>query len=149
MKDTTLCYIEKDNKYLMLYRNKKKNDVNAGKYVGVGGHIEGNETPTECVIREIKEETGLVAECVKYRGIVYFISDVYEDEAMHLFTCDRFCGELIECNEGELEWIDKDGLDKIPMWEGDYVFLEMLRSENEFFTLRLEYEKDKLVKIVK
>lgn len=149
MTDTTLCYIEKDEMYLMLYRNKKQNDANAGKYIGIGGHLEEGETPQECVIREVMEETGLTLNSVKYRGIVTFISDIYEDEQMHLFTSKDFSGELIECNEGELKWIAKDDLDKIPMWKGDYIFLDMLTKREDFFTLRLEYEGDKLVNVVK
>lgn len=146
MVDTTLCYIEKEEKYLMLYRNKKKNDVNAGKYVGIGGHIEEGETPEACVIREAREETGLEIHTPKYRGIVYFISNIYEAEAMHLFTCTDFSGKLIECNEGELEWIEKSRLNEIPMWEGDIIFLDLLTKRDDFFTLTLEYEGDKLVK---
>ncbi len=149
MTDTTLCYIEKEGKYLMLYRNKKENDANAGKYIGIGGHLENGETPQECVVREAKEETGLILKNVKYRGIVTFISDIYEDEQMHLFTSTDFSGELVECNEGDLKWIAKDDLDKISMWEGDYIFLDMLTKSEDFFTLRLEYEGDKLVKVVK
>lgn len=146
MVDTTLCYIEKEEKYLMLYRNKKKNDVNAGKYVGIGGHVEEKETPEACVIREAREETGLEIHTPKYRGIVYFISNIYEAEAMHLFTCTDFSGRLIECNEGELEWIEKSRLNEIPMWEGDIIFLDLLTKRDDFFTLTLEYEGDKLVK---
>lgn len=146
MKDTTLCYVEQNGKYLMLYRNKKKNDVNGGKYVGIGGHVEKGETPTQCIIREAYEEAGLTLHTPRYRGIVTFISDIYEDEHMHLFTCDDFSGELIECNEGELSWIEKSSLDKIPMWEGDYIFLDMLTKREGFFKLRLEYEGDTLVK---
>ncbi|MBO5374847.1 MAG: 8-oxo-dGTP diphosphatase [Clostridia bacterium] len=145
MKDTTLCYIEKDNKYLMIYRNKKKNDVNEGKYVGIGGHIENGETLEECIIREAKEETGLTIINPKYRGIITFISNVYEEERMHLFTCTSFEGELTTCNEGELEWIDKSRLEQIPMWSGDIIFLKMLDTERDFFKLTLTYENDDLI----
>ena len=146
MTDTTLCYIEKDEKYLMLYRNKKQNDANAGKYLGIGGHLESGETPEQCIIREVREETGLSINSPKYRGIVYFISNVYENEAMHLFTCTDFSGELAECNEGELEWIEKSRLSSISMWEGDHIFLDLLTKREDFFVLTLEYDGDKLVK---
>ena len=144
MKNTTLCYIEKDGKYLMLHRIKKENDENKGKYIGIGGHFLENESPFDCVIREAREETGLTLINPEYRGIVTFISNKYETEQMHLFTCKRFEGELITCNEGNLEWIDKNGLDSIPMWQGDKIFLSRLEQSNEFFSLKLVYTDDEL-----
>ncbi len=144
MKNTTLCYIERDGKYLMLYRNKKKNDANKGKYVGIGGHFEKNETPYECAIREVSEETGLVMKAPKYRGIVTFVSDKYEDEKMHLFTCTDFDGEVGECNEGELSWIDKSKIEELPMWEGDVYFLRLLNEDIDFFEMKLVYEGNTL-----
>lgn len=121
MDRTTLCYIEKDGKYLMLYRNKKENDINNGKWLGVGGHIKEGETPEECIVREIKEETGLTALDVKAAGTVKFISPEYS-EIMYLFGCERFEGELIPCDEGKLEWIEKEKILKLPLWEGDKIF---------------------------
>ena len=144
MRNTTLCYIEKDNSYLMLYRNKKNNDENAGKYVGIGGHFLENESPYECIVREAREETGLDISPV-YRGIVTFVSDKYECEQMHLFTCREYSGDIIPCNEGELVYISKNELHKIPMWEGDYIFFELLGEREDFFSLKLVYEGDTLV----
>ncbi|MBQ8840132.1 MAG: 8-oxo-dGTP diphosphatase [Clostridia bacterium] len=144
MQNTTLCYIEKDNKYLMLHRVKKKNDVNQGKYVGIGGHFEENESPFDCVIREVLEETGLKIKSPKYRGLITFVSDKCESEQMHLFTATDYEGEIIECNEGNLKWIDKQSLESIPMWQGDIIFLRLLDKESSFFTLKLVYEGDTL-----
>ncbi len=143
---TTLCYIENDGKYLMLHRVKKHNDINEGKWIGVGGHVEGAETPEECLIREVKEETGLTLTSYKFRGLVTFISDGCEPELMCLFTADGFEGNLIECDEGELSWIDKDKVLELPTWEGDRVFLELLLGENDsFFSIKLRYQGDKLI----
>ena len=129
MRNTTLCYIEKDGQYLMLYRIKKKIDINKGKWIGVGGHCEEGESPDECVIRETREETGLQLHQAKARGLVTFISNQWETEYMHLFTADDFDGELIECNEGELAWIDKDKIMELPLWEGDKIFLKLLAQD--------------------
>lgn len=145
MKSTTLCYIEKDGKYLMLYRNKKKNDINGGKYIGIGGHLEENETPYECVIREAKEETGLELASPIYRGEITFISNNCESEIMHLFTCDAFMGEMCDCDEGELVWVEKSKIEELPMWAGDIYFLRMLDKTHELFTMKLIYENDALV----
>ncbi len=146
MKNTTLCYIEKDEKYLLLYRSKRKNDGNDGKYIGIGGHFEENESPYDCVIREAKEETNLDI-IPKYRGIVTFVSDKYETEQMHLFSATDFSGTIVGCNEGDLYWIEKSRLKDIPMWEGDYVFLDLLEKRTDFFSLKLTYEKDKLKEV--
>ena len=145
MKETTLCYVQKDNNYLMLHRIKKEEDVNEGKWIGIGGRIEEGETPEQCLVREAKEETGLLLTSYQYRGIVHFRSEDYEDEEMHLFTADAFEGELTECNEGVLKWIDRDKLYDLPMWEGDKLFLGLIRSKSKFFDLTLQYKKDKLV----
>ena len=144
MKNTTLCYIEKDGKYLMLHRVKKKNDENQGKYIGIGGHFLENESPFECIVREAKEETGLILKKPEYRGIVTFSSDIYETEQMHLFTCKNFEGEIITCNEGNLEWVDKGQLNKIPLWQGDMLFLTQLEKSGEFFNMKLVYKGEDL-----
>ena len=146
MKMTTLCYIEKEGKYLMLHRVKKHHDINAGKWIGVGGHVENGETPEECLLREVKEETGLVLTAYRLRGLVTFLSDVCEPELMCVFTADAFDGEMIECDEGELAWVEKLDVLALPTWEGDRVFLERLLSGDErFFSIKLRYEGDKLV----
>lgn len=148
MKETTLCYIEKANKYLMLHRIKKENDYNHDKWIGVGGKFEPGEGPIECLLREVKEETGLTLTKYEYRGIVYFESDKWPEEAMHLFTATEFEGELIECDEGELKWIPKNEVIKLNLWEGDKVFLKLLVEDKEFFRLKLRYEGDNLVEMV-
>ena len=146
MKMTTLCYIEKEGKYLMLHRVKKHHDINAGKWIGVGGHVENGETPEECLLREVKEETGLRLTSYRLHGLVTFLSDVCEPELMCVFTADAFDGELIECDEGELAWVEKSDVLALPTWEGDRVFLERLLSGDErFFSIKLRYEGDKLV----
>lgn len=149
MEITTLCYIEKDNKYLMLKRVKKKEDINKGKWIGVGGHFEEGESPEECVCREVLEETGLRLKSYKARGILTFVQNKIFTEYIWLFTADEYEGKLIECDEGILEWIDKDKLSELELWEGDRIFLELLNTQEEFFSLKLEYEGDKLVKYSK
>ncbi len=149
MEITTLCYIEKDNKYLMLKRVKKKEDINKGKWIGVGGHFEEGESPEECVCREVLEETGLRLKSYKARGILTFVQNKTFTEYIWLFTADEYEGELIECDEGILEWIDKDKLSELELWEGDRIFLELLNTQEEFFSLKLEYEGDKLVNYTK
>lgn len=144
MKETTLCYIEKDGKYLMLYRNKLKHDPNKGKWVGIGGKIEKGETPDMAAVREVREETGLILEKYEYKGVVNFISDIYEDEAMHLYYSDKFIGNIKECDEGDLKWIEKDKIKNLPIWEGDKIFLNLLEKDVPFFRLTLSYDKDTL-----
>lgn len=145
MKNTTLCYIEKDEKYLMLHRTKKENDENHDKWIGVGGKFEGGESPYDAARREILEETGLIAEKLNYRGIVTFVSDIYGTEYMHLFTCKNFSGELSdECTEGELEWIDKSAVYSLPIWEGDKIFFKLLEERETFFSLKLIYRGENL-----
>lgn len=148
MINTTLCYIEKDNKYLMLHRTKKENDVNEGKWIGVGGKFEKDETPEECLLREVKEETGLVLTEYKLRAVITFISDSWETEYMYLFTANEFTGELITCDEGELKWVEKDRILNLNIWEGDKIFLKKMIEEDNFFTLKVVYEGDKLVESV-
>ena len=145
MKNTTLCYVEQDGKYLMLLRNKKKQDENAGKWIGVGGKFEEGESPQDCLLREVQEETGLRLTQYRFRGIVTFVSDQYETEYMHLFTAHGFEGERIPCDEGELRWVEKDEVLSLPLLEGDREFLRLLREDAPFFSLKLVYQGDKLV----
>ena len=148
MKITSLCYIEQNGKYLMLHRTVKENDENKDKWIGVGGKFEDRESPEECALREIKEETGLNARKLDFRGIVTFVSDKWPTEYMHLFTCTDFDGDIIKCDEGELEWIDKNDLLRLNLWEGDKIFLRLIADKRPFFSLKLEYEGEKLVKAV-
>ena len=161
MQNTTLCYLEKDGKMLMLHRVKEEGDINAGKFLGVGGHFEEGESPFDCAIREIFEETGLAVAALSYRGVVTFVSDVCECEQMHLFTSDAFLGEDCfpdydpcgvrdggVCDEGVLCWVDKKDLFSLPMWEGDEVFLRLLAKGEPFFSLKLVYQGDTLVEQV-
>lgn len=145
---TTLCYIEKDGAYLMLHRVKKENDINKDKWIGIGGHFETKESPEECLLREVKEETGLTLTSYRFRGLITFVTDCYETEYMCLYTSDSFEGELRECNEGKLEWVPKESLAELELWEGDYVFLDLLETRQEFFSLKLCYEKDRLVQVL-
>ena len=145
MKNTTLCYIEKDNCYLLLHRIKKENDLNKDKWVGIGGKFEENESPEECLLREAMEETGLTLTDYRYCGIVTFVSDKWEGEYMHLFHATGFQGELIDCNEGKLEWVDKEFFASLPQWEGDKIFLSLMERNVPFFSLKLCYEGDRLV----
>ncbi|MBO4325734.1 MAG: 8-oxo-dGTP diphosphatase [Clostridia bacterium] len=147
MVNSSLCYIEKDCSYLMLYRNKKKSDPNAGKWIGVGGKFLEGESPTDCVIREVREETGLELKSPRFRGLVTFTSDIYETEQMFLFTADSFKGTLSgDCDEGELRWVPKDRIAGLNLWEGDRQFLKLLADDAPFFLMKLEYEGDKLVR---
>ena len=145
MKLTTLCYIENDHdEYLMLHRTKKQNDLNAGKWIGVGGKFEADETPEECLLREVYEETGLTLTRYRFRGIVTFLSNEWEGEYMHLFTADKYEGTLCDCNEGELAWVPKNDVLKLNLWEGDHIFLRELLKNDRFFSLKLSYTGDVL-----
>ena len=148
MRNTTLCHIEKDNKYLMLHRIKKKNDLNQDKWVGIGGKFEDKESPEECNKREVLEETGLRLENSRYCGIVTFVSDIWETEYMHLFYSDSFSGEIKECDEGELCWVDKEEIYSLPIWEGDKIFLKLIEENVPFFSLKLEYKGDTLINAI-
>ena len=148
MKNTTLIYIEKDGKTLLLHRTKKKNDLNHDLWVGIGGHCEEDESPEDCALREAKEETGLTLTEYKYRGVVTFVSDKYEGEYMHLFTSSDFVGDIIECDEGDLEWIENERVLSLPAWEGDRLFLELLRKDEPIFSLKLVYEGSNLAEAV-
>ena len=147
-KQTTLCYIEKDGGYLMLHRIKKEQDENRDKWIGVGGKFEDRESPEDCVLREVKEETGLTLTDYQYRGIVTFVSDIWPCEYMHLFTATGFQGQIRECDEGVLEWLPKEKLYGLPMWAGDRIFLELLDRGAPFFSLKLVYEGERLVQAV-
>ena len=142
---TTLCYIEENEKYLMLHRTKKDNDENHDKWIGVGGHFEKGESQEECLVREVKEETGLTLHSFDFRGIVTFVSDENPAEYMCLFTSKDFFGEMIQCNEGQLEWVDKSDVTNLNLWEGDRLFLELLTRDVPFFSMKLVYKNDRLV----
>lgn len=144
MKNTSLCYIEREGCYLLLHRTKKVNDENHDKWIGVGGKFEAGESPEECMLREVKEETGLNLTRWRYRGIVTFVSDEWGGEYMHLFTADGFTGQLKDCDEGELEWVEKARLLSLPIWEGDKIFLRLLQSDAPFFSLKLCYQGERL-----
>ena len=143
LKYTTLCYIEKNEKYLMLYRNKKKNDINQGKWIGVGGHKEEGETIEECLLREVYEETGLKLLNFELCGKLHFyIDDIYE--ISYLYKSSAFEGNLIDCDEGKLEWISKRQVLNLDLWEGDYLFLNKLLNNESYFELKLVYKNDVL-----
>ena len=142
---TTLCYIEKDDSYLMLHRIKKKQDVNEGKWIGVGGHFEENESPENCLLREVKEETGLTLTSWRFRGIVTFIAKGWPTEYMCLYTADGFEGTLRECDEGELAWVAKKDVSALRLWDGDRIFLKLLIERDTFFSLKLSYDGDELI----
>ena len=142
--ETVLAYIEKDDSFLMLYRNKKQKDINANKWIGVGGHIESNELVEDALKREIKEETGLDVIEYQKRGLIHFNYGELS-EIMHLFVVSRVSGDLIECDEGTLKYIPKDQLLDLPIWEGDRIFLKKLLSNDPYFELELNYVNDKLV----
>lgn len=145
MKQTTLCYLERDGQYLMLHRVKKQHDENHDKWIGVGGKFEDRESPEDCVRREVLEETGLTLTKFRYCGLVTFVSDIYPTEYMHLFHATGFTGTPKECDEGELAWIKKSELLRLRLWEGDKIFLRLLDTGEPFFSLKLKYEGDTLV----
>ena len=145
---TTLCYIERDNQYLMLHRISKKNDVNKDKWIGVGGHFEKGESPEECLLREVYEETGLTLTSWRFRGIVTFTQEGYGTEYMCMYTADGFTGTIRECDEGILQWVPKKDLLSLNLWEGDKIFIKLLLEEAPFFSLKLSYKGDELVEAV-
>lgn len=143
---STLCYIEKDGQYLMLHRTKKKNDLNKDKWLGIGGKFEEGESPEECIVRETREETGLILKDYKLHCIVTYVSTNWETEYMYVFTSKDFEGEMIECNEGDLQWVDKDKVACLNTWEGDKIFLNKIQNGDGFFTVKFEYDGDKLLR---
>ncbi len=147
MKQTSLCYLDNGSQYLMLHRITKKNDENHDKWIGVGGKFQEGESPEECMAREMLEETGFSPIDWQYRGIVTFVSDIYGTEYMHLFTCTRWVGKAKPCNEGVLQWVDKDKISELNIWEGDTIFLNLLRFDEPFFSLKLSYSGDNLTAI--
>ena len=148
MINTSLCYIERDGKYLMLHRVKKENDLNHDKWIGIGGKFEAGESPEECNAREALEETGLTLNNSAYRGIVTFVSDKWGTEYIHLFHCDDFSGETKECDEGTLEWVEKSTIYSLSLWQGDKIFLRLLEKSIPFFSLKLVYEGEVLKKAI-
>lgn len=153
MINTTLCYIEKDEKYLMIHRTKKKNDCNHDKWIGIGGKFEVAESPEDCVLREVWEETGLKLNSYKYCGIVTFVDQEEKEtyyELMHLFWSDDFtgCEKLPECSEGDLEWVLKSKMNDLPHWKGDEIFLDLIDKKTDFFSLKLVYEKGNLTEAI-
>lgn len=139
---TTLCYIEKDDKYLMLHRVSKDKDVNKDKWIGIGGHFEKNESPEECLLREVKEETGLTLTSWKFRGIVTFVCEGWQTEYMCLYTADGFEGTMTDCDEGVLEWVDKKEIGNLNLWDGDMLFFDLIEKGEPFFSMKLEYYAD-------
>lgn len=148
MKNTTLCYIRKDDEYLVIHRTKKENDLNKDKWIGVGGKFLDKESPEECLLREVKEETGLTLTHYDYRGIVTFVSDIWPTEYMHLYIADGYIGEIGECDEGELCWKPREFVENCSGWAGDKIFLELLREDIPFFSLKLEYKGEELIKAI-
>ena len=149
MRNTTLCYIEQGRDYLMLHRVKKTVDENKDKWIGIGGKFEEGESPEDCLLREVREETGLTLKRWRYRGIVTFVSDQWGTEYMHLFTADAWEGRLRDdSDEGVLEWIDRERLLTLPIWEGDKIFLRLLDEGAPFFSLKLRYAGDRLAEAV-
>lgn len=146
---TTVCYLERNGKYLMLHRTKKKNDTNRDKLIGIGGHFHHEESPEECMLREMKEECGIVLTDMRMRGLVTFVSDVFGCEYMFLFSATKYEGNVAtDCNEGNLEWIEKNSLLKSEkIWAGDRIFLKLLEKRDNFFSLKLTYKGEKLEEV--
>lgn len=148
MINTSLCYLYRGDEVLMLHRTTKKNDLNHDKWIGLGGKFEEGESPEDCALREVREETGLTLTSWRYRGIITFVNTKYETELMHLFTADGFTGEMTACDEGEPAWIRKEDLDALPQWEGDRIFMRLIDEDAPFFSLKLVYDGDRLLSAV-
>ncbi len=148
MHNSTLCYVIQGERVLMLHRVKKKNDINKDKWIGIGGKFEPEESPDDCLLREAKEETGLTLTSWRCRGVVTFLQEGGEGEYMYLFTADAFEGDLQECPEGDLQWVSKDFLYSLPMWQGDKIFLDLLWQDAPFFLLTLKYRGEELAEAV-
>ena len=148
MRNTTLCYVTRGDQVLMLHRVKKKNDINHDKWIGIGGKFLPEESPDECVLREAWEETGLTLTSWRCRGVITFLNAGCDGEYMYFFTADGFEGDMHECNEGDLEWVDREFLYSLPMWEGDKIFLDLLWQDAPFFLLTLRYRDDVLEEAV-
>lgn len=145
---TTLCYIEKEDAYLMLHRVKKSHDVNKDKWIGVGGKFEADESPEDCLFREVKEETGLTLTSWRVRGVITFLCTGWESECMFLYTADGYDGTVGDCTEGTLEWVRKSDIEKLNLWEGDKIFFRLLEEQVPFFSLKLVYDGDCLTQAV-
>lgn len=145
---TTLCYLEKEDSYLMLHRIKKKNDVNKDKWIGIGGKFEFGESPEDCLLREAKEETGYTLTSYKLRGIVTFLFNDEDAEYMFLYTADGFEGEPTLCSEGTLEWVKKSEIHHLNIWTGDKIFFKLMNEGHPFFSLKLRYRWDELEEAV-
>lgn len=145
---TTLCYIERDGAYLMLHRVKKEKDINKDKWIGVGGHFEEGESPEECLLREVAEETGLKLTDYRLRGVITFSTESYPVEYMFLYTAEGFSGTMHACDEGDLEWVSKEQIYELPVWEGDKIFFRLLEERRDFFSLKLRYVGDTLAEAV-
>ena len=148
MHNSTLCYITRGDDVLMLHRVKKKNDINKDKWIGIGGKFEDQESPDECILREAKEETGLTLTSWRCRGVVTFLNTGCDGEYMYLFTADGWEGNMKECDEGDLQWVSREFLYSLPMWEGDRIFLDLLWQDAPFFLLTLRYDGDQLTEAV-
>ena len=148
MINTTLCYIERGDAWLLLHRVRKENDLNRDKWIGLGGKCEEGESPEDCVLREVREEASLTLTAYRYRGLVTFVSDRWPGEYMHLFTADAFEGEMRDCDEGTLEWVKKSEFAALPQWEGDKIFLRLIEEDAPFFSLKLRYEGETLAEAV-
>ena len=142
---TTLCYIEKEDSYLLMHRVSKKNDLTKDKWIGIGGKLEDKESPEECLLREANEETGFTLTSYQFRGIVTFVSDEWPTEYMFLYTADGFVGDMISCDEGNLECVKKKDMYSLNLWEGDKIFLKLIEENAPFFSLKLSYEGNRLV----
>lgn len=142
MKVSTVCYLMMDDYYIMMLRNKKEDDPNKDKWIGLGGKCEENESPVECIIREVKEEAGITVNSVKLRGIVTFISEKFETEVMFVYSSDNFTGILKQSDEGTIYKIKKSNILSLNLWEGDRIFVEKLLKNEDFFNVTLKYDSE-------